>query len=420
MLVSALRAVRRVSAVPALLLSTSAVAALYDSYRYPLRINNATTSPTYRNTPLDLQAGKYVVLAVLALILLGYVIRNRRIFAGPRSIEIALGALCGYAFVRACIASLSSHSLASLEVVLPFVCGAPFVLVATLWIIAAPGRAASFIRGAARFGGGVVLLHAIVNTAEIGAWATTGRLPALAYAHGLVRFGGLWDDPNGTAAFSALVATAVLGGALGVRRRVAAIVLTAALLNLIVAWSFSGWLLFLIGLIGVGVPRFGWRRVSGALALLGAAVALVVGLAAVSGTNIHAAAATKFDSAAQRLHLSHHFAGAGSAVGWLVGMNHPHRFEDAFGTWLSTTGVVGLALFVVWLVAALWSVARCKRYWLLVGGVGFVVASAFVPLFLVFPVGLFFLIAVSAGGAGHGVGSKLSGATALAEGSTAG
>src|SRR5450759_557644 len=37
----------------------------YLSYRYPLKINNSQTSPTYSDTPTWLQAGKYLFIAVV-------------------------------------------------------------------------------------------------------------------------------------------------------------------------------------------------------------------------------------------------------------------------------------------------------------------------------------------------------------------
>jgi hypothetical protein len=228
-------------------------------------------------------------------------------------------------------------------------------------------------------------------------WATTGRLPALGYSHGLVRFGGVWDDPNSTAAFSALVVAAVLGGALQARRRLAWAVLAAALFNLVVAWSFSGWLLLVIGVVGVGVPRVGWRKVVTGLLALAAAVAAVVALASVTGTNVGSAASTKLSSARGRLGLDHHLAHVHGIGAWLFGAPEPRRLEDAFGTWLATTGVVGLVLLVVWLVVALRTVGAGRRLWLLVAALGLLVASLFVPFFVTFPIGFFFVLIIGAG-----------------------
>ena len=164
-----------------------------------------------------------------------------------------------------------------------------------------------------------------------------------------------------------------------------------------VAWSFSGWLIFVIGMVGVGVPRFGWRRVAGGLALLAVAIAAVVGLAALTGTNIGSAANTKWSSARERLGLDHHLVHLHGVGSWLAGASQPPRVEDAFGTWLSATGVIGLALLVAWLFVALRSTLAGGLMWLLVGGVGLLVASVFVPLFLVFPISFFFVVLVAAG-----------------------
>jgi hypothetical protein len=383
-------------AVPAVVLAASIVAVFYEAYRYPLRINDSATSPTYRNTPLAYQAGKYAILGALAIALLVVVVRNRRDLGRLGGGDLLLLVLGSYALLRGGIATAQTHSQTSLRTILPFVCGVPFALAGASWVHARAGRSTSFVRAAVLFGGAVVVLHAAVNLVEMALWATTGRLPALGYSHGLVRFGGIWDDPNSTAVFSALFITAALGGALVVRRRLALVALAAALLNLVVAWSFSGWLVFVIGMVGVGVPRVGWKKVAAGLALLAIAIAGIVGLAALTGTSIGSATSTKLSSARSRLGLDHHLVHLHGAIDWVAGAAAPPRVEDAFGTWLSATGVIGLALLVAWLVVALRSAAGPDRTWLVVASLGLLAASLFVPLFLIFPIGFLFVILLAA------------------------
>lgn len=396
-LTSARSAVRRLPAVPAVVLVASVVAVLYDAYRYPLRINSIATSPTYRNTPLAYQAGKYAILGALAVALLVVVARNRRDLGRLRGGDLLLLVLGSYALLRGGIGTAQTHSQTSLRTILPFACGVPFALAGASWVHARAGRSTSFVRAAVWFAAAVVALHAAVNLVEMALWATTGRLPALGYSHGLVRFGGIWDDPNGTAVFSALFITAALGGVLAVRRRLALVVLAAALFNLVVAWSFSGWLVFIIGVIGVGVPRVGWVKVAAGLASLAVAIAAVVGLAALTGTSIGSAASTKLSSARSRLGLDHHLVHLHGVVAWLAGAARPLRVEDAFGTWLSATGVIGVVLLIAWLVVTLRSAVAAGRVWLLVASLGLLAASLFVPLFLIFPVGLLFVILLAGG-----------------------
>ena len=391
-LASARSAVRRLPAVPAVVLAAAIVAVFYEAYRYPLRINDSATSPTYRSTPLSYQAGKYAILGALAIALLVVVVRNRRDLGRLSGADLLLLVLGSYALLRGGAATAQTHSQTSLRTILPFVCGVPFALAGASWVHARAGRSTSFVRVAVLFGGAVVVLHAAVNLVEMALWATTGRLPALGYSHGLVRFGGIWDDPNSTAVFSALFITAALGTALAVRRRPARVALAAALFNLVVAWSFSGWLVFVIGMIGVGIPRVGWRKVAAGLALLVIAIAAIVGLAALTGTSVGSAASTKFSSARARLGLDHHFVHVHSVTAWLAGGARPYRVEDAFGTWLSATGLIGLALLVAWLVVVIRSAVAVRRAWLVVASLGLLAASFFVPLFLIFPVGLLFVI----------------------------
>lgn len=409
---SARNAIRRLPAVPAVVLAAAIVAVLYDAYRYPLRINDTATSPTYRNTPLSYQAGKYAILGALVIALLVVVVRNRRDLGRLRPADLLLLALGSYAFLRGGIATAETHSQTSFRTILPFVCGIPFALAGAAWVHGSAGRSTSYVRVAVLFGGAVVALHAAVNVVEMGLWVATGRLPALAYSHGLVRFGGVWDDPNGTAVFCALFVTAALGGALAVRRRLALCLVAAALFNLVVAWSFSGWLVFVIGVIGVGVPRVGWKKVLAGLAALALVVAAVVGLAAATGTSVGSAASTKLSSARARIGFDRHVVHLHGAVDWLVGAAQPPRVEDAFGTWLSATGVLGLLLLVAWLVLMLRSAAESGRLWLLVAGLGLLAGSVFVPLFLIFPLGLLFVILLEGGvdaPASDPIGSGLAG-----------
>jgi hypothetical protein len=165
----------------------------------------------------------------------------------------------------------------------------------------------------------------------------------------------------------------------------------------VVAWSFSGWLVFVIGVVGVGVPRVGWRRVAVGLTALALAMAAVVGLAVLTGTSIGSAASTKLSSARSRLGLDHHLVHVHGVVAWLAGTAQPARVEDAFGTWLSATGVIGLVFLIAWLVVALRSVVAAGRLWLLVASLGLLAASLFVPLFLIFPVSLLFVILLEGG-----------------------
>jgi hypothetical protein len=396
-LASARSGVRQLSAIPAILLAASIVAVFYDAYRYPLRINDTATSSTYHNTPLSLQAGKYAILGALTLVLLVVVVRSRRELGRLSGADALLLALGSFVLLRAGAATVTTHASTSVRTILPFLCGIPFALAGASWVHAKAGRSAAFVRAAVVFGCAVVLLHAATNVVEMGLWATTGRLPALAYSHGLVRFGGVWDDPNGTAAFSALLITAVLGGALAGRRRLATVAVAAALFNLVVAWSFSGWLVFVVGVIGVGVPRLGWRKVVTGLAALAVAVAAIIGLAAVTGTDVGSAASTKLKSARSRLGLDHHLVHAHGIGSWLVGAARAPRVEDAFGTWLSATGVVGVVLLLAWLVVMLRSAVAWGPVWIFVGSLGLLAASLFVPLFLVFPVGFFFVILLAGG-----------------------
>jgi hypothetical protein len=71
--------------------------------------------------------------------------------------------------------------------------------------------------------------------------------------------------------------------------------------------------------------------------------------------------------------------------------------------------MIGLLLLLLWLVIALRSAAAADRLWLLVGALGLLVASLFVPLLLVFPVGFFLVVTLGAAGLPDSAAEPLAG-----------
>lgn len=159
---------------------------VYLSYRYPLQINSTGTSPTYSDTPLMWQAGKFLLVCPLFAIA---AVRCFRKLAPLKHWLIALTVLflsC-YSLFKFCgddntrYIELSFWMLFSLVLV---------------WGIDAVHISAidQFFK--------FLLAYALGSTLiEVFLFAAFGRLPALAWGGTfMIRFGGFLDDPNGFAA----------------------------------------------------------------------------------------------------------------------------------------------------------------------------------------------------------------------------
>ena len=159
---------------------------LYQSYRYPLQINSSGTSPTYSDTPLLLQAGKFL-LAFPLMVMATYQCLQRS--APLRQWLIGLGVLClaSYALFKTFGDSQGRYLESSF-----------WMLFALVLAWSADALRISALDRFFRY----LLIFALGSTlVEVALFVTVGRLPALAFAGSFsVRFGGFLDDPNGFAA----------------------------------------------------------------------------------------------------------------------------------------------------------------------------------------------------------------------------
>jgi len=227
--------------VSSLLVGGLVFSLLYYGYRYPFRWNVAGLNPTYTGTPALVSVSKYVVILGLLGVIVGMGIASGRSLVVTRSAGILLltsGALVvlaplagGQAFklMTALIFSLVSAAMVSLAVNSFPVAGR------RLW--RAGGRIiAAFVVG-----------NAVANLIQIALYAATGRVPFNGYAGILVRFGGIWDDPNQEAMFCALVFVAWLEIDLRTGRRPRRLLQAAALFNILISVSYSGYVGVIVG-----------------------------------------------------------------------------------------------------------------------------------------------------------------------------
>lgn len=195
---------QRSRTIPLLLGALLAICLCYQGYRYPLQINSSQTSPTYSDTPLWLQAGKWGVIALVTAALMVAIMPRLR-----RTIQTA-----GLARLIALTIEVVMLALA----VLPIAHGAAdvepkitLILVGVALIITlTPTFDDLTIRIITSVFIGFAVVCVVAQAAQLALFLAFGRLPALAWANSpSVRFGSLLDDPNGFAILlSALVPVA--------------------------------------------------------------------------------------------------------------------------------------------------------------------------------------------------------------------
>jgi hypothetical protein len=327
-----------------------AIVALYEGYRYPFKINATSTSPTYADTPLWLQAGKYVLLAPLLVVL-----ARRALRVGLAARSVALSAAV---FAVWLIASVASHpSSHALRMIAPIVC-------AVLLLFVKPSA-----RMAAGLFASIAVLNAVADIVQITLYETMGRLPALGYGPGRTnRFGGWWDDPNSAGLVAAGVLAAVVARPDLWRGRLKVVVIASSLFVLAVSLSLSAGVGLAAGLI------VAWRGHRIRIAVVSAIVAATAATVYLAPT---AWLESKRESAADRLangtiSLPTHHLFNGSAV-----TSH----ENTYALLMDVAGIPGLCLF---LLLATLLVARLPS-WAYAPAAVFALAAVFVPYLSVFP-----------------------------------
>lgn len=161
-----------------------AVLIFYNFHRYIFKYNSELTSPTYTNTPLIWQIGKYPILTILVL----FFYLGSRFRGKLNDVFIIIYGFVLFVLlinIGSCL-FYGDISFKELEYCFYFILALPYCFVIDDLVI-------NWDK--------VIRLTAISlflsNLAAMYNFVFTGRLPALGYEGGLVRFGGFWDDPNG-------------------------------------------------------------------------------------------------------------------------------------------------------------------------------------------------------------------------------
>ena len=158
----------------------------YYVYRYILRYNSTETSPTYSDTPFFFQVFKYVILVILTAGLLVSLV-NSKVYRKT-----------GTVFLLCFMVLQSAYSLLvtrNEDDAVFIICSCPAILI----LATSDEIDIKLIDRMCEFALNVAVIYEFI---QIALYLFFGRLTALAYDTGVitdVRFGSMWDDPNGFA-----------------------------------------------------------------------------------------------------------------------------------------------------------------------------------------------------------------------------
>lgn len=166
---------------------------VYNFHRYIFKYNDENTSPTYTNTPLTWKVLKYVILGFLISVL-HFSFKWKRNFN-----RTALTVILSFCFWIIMVNLLNymkfDFKIDELEAIIWAIILFPLIFLSVDEKIEISKFYDNYFLPVSY---AVIVTNAIV----IFNFYIFGRLPALGYEGSLVRFGGLWDDPNGFGFFS--------------------------------------------------------------------------------------------------------------------------------------------------------------------------------------------------------------------------
>jgi len=392
---------------------------VYYSYRWILRYNSDSTSPTYSSTPPAFELLKYPVLLALVYFIIVALALKRHDHGQVPAISWVFAAQCGvflaYISLRAVLQQLTTQaSGATFAVeakgifVIPVAIVCPFV-----WAHLSHWQTKRILLLAKS----LFYFQLVFTSVEISSFVFLHRLPALAYYGGLSRFGGSWDDPN---AFSIYVSMCIIGifalYSVSTRKRFLLIALLICTGLMVLTYSFSGWLSCICGLLA-----YSWttrRATSRAIGLLSLAPPVILALS-LSLSSLQRISFISFVLTAKQQSASLHLAAldnfifntltSGDLSSFLFGADSIHFEETAYASFLQNYGFFSSAWALLLLGT---TVTRCLRralskdrrvtegvrvYYRFVTAclITFLVGNLFIPYFTVFPVNLYFWILVA-------------------------
>jgi hypothetical protein len=230
-----------------------AISQLYYSYRYFLGYGSSRTSPTARDTPLEFQLPRYLVtLAFYLLVLIVFFWRypnyRQRLLEKVKSHKIISFTIVFFLFYLSLgllkfnfdLTNFSYREIVKIFFFIPVA----IVPLALLW-------KDKFVEILFKFLNLSLIFQTLGFIAVYLTYVLTGHPPAQAYPGSMVRFGGIWDDPNGLAFFLLIPLFAYLSLNQQIQRKYRKTVYLATLVisvMLFLTLSLTAWVAMAVGL----------------------------------------------------------------------------------------------------------------------------------------------------------------------------
>lgn len=229
------------------------ISQVYYSYRYFLGYGSTSTSPHAQDTPLEFQLPRYLITLAFYLIVLGIILWRRSYFSnilekvkGSRKILLLTLAFFAYLALGMLKFDFDLFNFSFREMT-KLVFFAPVALV-PLALFAKERLTETLFKFM-----NLALIFQVVGFAAVFAtFLISGKLPAQAYPGSMIRFGGLWDDPNGFAFFLLIPLFAYLSLPAEIQARYKKWIYLATLaisVMLFLTLSLTAWLIMVIGLV---------------------------------------------------------------------------------------------------------------------------------------------------------------------------
>ena len=217
----------------------------YMAYRYPLQISDSDTSPTYIDTPFSLQVLKYLLFFLLCGVFFVKSLLKKRGFRVPGN-RLFDFLFFSFIFLVPILYDVLTTGIEFFETGLFFG--------ALLLFFLSSDREVDVSR-AERWISVFLVLSILVELIQLALFFGVGRLPALAYSNSIsVRFGSIWDDPNGFAFMLTFLIPFVLAKRINLLTKAALFVVLSIMMLL--TQSLTGIFAFAVALI-VGVFTLG-------------------------------------------------------------------------------------------------------------------------------------------------------------------
>lgn len=188
------------------------ISQVYYGYRYVLQYNSAATSPTYSDTPLPFQIGKYIIALFIFYLMIptfllavpaSSILKKRKL----DTLNINIGII--WLFLILYVGYIWVSCFKFVPVIPQDIKGLFFMPLVLLMPYFYRGKPS--LKLYLKVGVWGLIYHIVYSFYQFGNYIFFSRLPALAYPGGLIRFGGGWDDPNGFGMFLILPILSLLG-----------------------------------------------------------------------------------------------------------------------------------------------------------------------------------------------------------------